>query len=134
MSSLYRSQRSELCKSVLSSHLSKRMTLDDLKKAMRLSLNLDKEWAVQARLSLAWGASAARRSSDMRGLLYRNMCCVDQLQTSEDNPHVSFLCMNSNSYRVFYAHLFSLCNISVAVTQGQVSQVRSKGRFLPRPQ
>lgn len=86
---MYKLQRSELCKSVLSSHLTKRMTLDDLKKALRLSLNLDKEWAVQARLSLAWGASAARRSSDMRGLLYRNICCVDQLQTSDNDPHVS---------------------------------------------
>lgn len=62
MSSLYKTQRSELCRSALSSSLAKRMTYQNLLDALRLSLDLEPGWAIQARLAIAFGASAARRS------------------------------------------------------------------------
>ena len=56
---------------------------------MELALgHANRHWAVLIRFCLAWMCSAARRSSDMLGLLYRSMCVSDFRQATDAEPLV----------------------------------------------
>ena len=87
----YAEEKKVLAENALNCYLVKRMTHEQLCRAMELALgHANRHWAVLIRFCLAWMCSAARRSSDMLGLLYRSMCFSDFRQATDAEPLVRF--------------------------------------------
>ena len=89
MSAKYSAEKTVLSQVALTSYLHKRMTYAQLCLAMKLALeNPRREWALLIRFALAWMSSSARRSSDMRLLLFRSMCKQTTRQSTPKEPWV----------------------------------------------
>ena len=87
MCAKYYEERTILSKVALSTFLRKRMTYEQLCRAMSVALhNPSREWALLIRLALARMSSAARRSCDMRSVTYRSMCTHITRSTLVQNP------------------------------------------------
>lgn len=85
----YQQQKHELVKAVLSIHLKKRMTFEQLSRAVDLAVTYTpREWGLVLRFAVLWMCSSARRNSDMRSLTWRSMCTQDQRLAVDENPWV----------------------------------------------
>ena len=89
MAAKYAEEKKVLADNALNCYLVKRMTHEQLCRAMELALeHANRHWAVVIRFCLAWMCSAARRSSDMLGLLYTSTCVSDFRQATDSEPLV----------------------------------------------
>ena len=85
----YQQQKHLLVKAVLSIHLKRRMTFEQLSKAVNLAvMHRTREWGLVLRFAILWMCSSARRNADMRGLTWRSMCVQEQRVAGDENPWV----------------------------------------------
>ena len=88
---LGRSRRHRHGHARLSVHLKRRMTFEQLSKAVNLAVtHRTREWGIVQRFAIPWMCSSARRNSDMRGLTWRSMCIQEQRVAGDENPWVSW--------------------------------------------
>ena len=89
MAAKYRAERASLSEAALSRFLHKRMTHEQLCRAMDLALNNpSREWALLIRFALTWMSSSARRAADVRSLVYRALCTHETRQSTANDPWV----------------------------------------------
>ena len=93
MAAKYRAERATLSQAALSSYLHRRMTHEQLCRAMDLALDSrSREWALLIRFALTWMSSSARRAADVRYLVYSALCTYEARHSTARDPWVKLLC------------------------------------------
>ncbi len=133
MSSKYAQERDALCGQVLSSYLKKRMSYDQLCKALELCLkNPSPEWALLLRFSLTWMASCARRSVDVRTLAFTGMVLDDLPRATASTPWVRLHPFARCCVHAYIAQWLVLVQVGVGPsTSRALAFVVGQGKSLP---